>query len=239
MSVELYFLINLLADFSLLCAAAGVLGCLRLRRVAPAAVVAAAYGTLARAVPGLNGPPVQCILLIPLSMLVTRQSDPRTIVAFALSLGFAAIVTGTCAAYSRHTALAVIAVPRVYALANRLRRRCLAETPARVEIVNRGRRSVLRACIDTGNRLTEPLSGQPVLVASAHLLRDVLPERGFRQVAFGSVGGAGTLRCFRPDDIYIDARGRRRRAPESWVAVFPEHLPGPAQALAPAEYMLY
>ena len=239
MSVELYFLINLLADLSLLSAAAGVLGCLRLKRVAPAAALAAAFGTLARALPGLSGPPVQCILLIPLSMLVTRQSDPRTVAAFALSLGFAAMVTGTCAAYSRHTALAVIAIPRVYALANRLRRRCLTETPARIEIVNRGRKSVLRACIDTGNRLTEPLSGQPVLVASAHLLHDVLPDGGYRQVAYGSVGGAGTLRCFRPDDIFIDARGRRRRAPESWVAVFPERLPGPAQALAPAEYLLY
>lgn len=239
MSVELYFLINLLADFSLLAAAAGVLGCLRLKRVAPAAALAAAFGTLARAVPGLSGPPVQCILLIPLSMLVTRRADPRALCAFALSLAFAAIVTGTCAAYSRHTALAVIAAPRVYALANRLRRRCLTETPARIEIVNRGRTSVLCACIDTGNRLTEPLSGQPVLVASAHLLKDVLPDRGFRQVAYGSVGGAGTLRCFRPDDIFIDAQCRRQRAPDSWVAVYPARLPGPAQALAPAEYLLH
>ena len=91
------------------------------------------------------------------------------------------------------------------------------------------------AWVDTGNRLTEPFSGQPVLVASAPLVRRVLPERGFRQVAYGSVGGRGTLHCFRPERIYIFRAGRRRRAPDAWIAVFPDWLPGAARALVPAE----
>jgi 8-oxo-dGTP pyrophosphatase MutT (NUDIX family) len=99
-------------------------------------------------------------------------------------------------------------------------------------------RQFVRDYIDTGNRLTEPLSGQPVLIANAHLMRKVMPENGYRQVAYGSVGGAGTLRCFRPEGVYIDVQGRRRRAPDTWVALFPDKLPGPAQALAPASYIL-
>lgn len=238
MSIELCFLSNLLADFSLLFATSRGLGCLRLGRVCLAAALSAAFGVLARGVPGLAAPPVQLILLIPLSMLVTRRTDPREVASFALALVSAALVTGTCAAYSRHTAAAVALVPTACAGATRLKRRCLTALPARIEVVHRGRAAVLNACIDTGNRLTEPLSGQPVLIANARLLRNVLPDTGFREVAYGSVGGAGTLRCFRPDLIYIDANGRRRRAPDTWIAVFPSRLPGAFQALAPAEYII-
>lgn len=238
MSVELYFLVNLLADFSLLAAAARGLGCLRIGRVGPAAAISALFGTLARGFPALTAPAIQLGLLLGLSMLVTRRVDPRRTLVFALSLAAAAIVTGRCAAYSRHPALAVAVVPPVYAATARARRSRLTMPETRVEIVHRGRTAAFRACVDTGNRLTEPLSGQPVLIASAHLVREVLPDAGYREVAYGSVGGAGTLRCFRPDRIYIDAPGRRRRAPDSWVAVFPARLPGDAQALAPAEYVL-
>lgn len=238
MSIELYFLINLLADFSLLFAAARGLGCLRIRRVGLAAALSAGYGTLAECLPGAAAPPLQLILLIPLSMLVTHSASPRRIADLGIALAVTALVTGTCAAYSRHPPLAVAVVPSLYALATRMRRRSLAEPRARVEVVHRGRTSVLDACIDTGNRLTEPLSGQPVLIANARLLRGVLPDTGFREVPYGSVGGAGTLRCFRPDRVYIDCAGRRTRAPDSWIAVYPERLPGPYQALAPAEYVL-
>lgn len=238
LSVELFFLINLLADFSMLAAAARGLNCLRIGRVGLAAALSALYGTLARCLPALAAAPVQIALLIPLSMLATCRTSPREVLSCALSLGITAIVTGTCAAYCRHAPLAVAVAPTLCAMTTRLRRLSLTALPARIEVVNRGKTSVLHACIDTGNRLTEPLSGQPVLIANARLLRDVLPEGGYRAVAYGSVGGAGTLKCFRPDRIYIEASGRRRRAPDTWIAVYPARLPGVAQALAPAEYAL-
>ena len=186
----------------------------------------------------LSGPPVQLTLLLPLSMLATRRTDPRTSATFALTLAVTAIVTGTCAAHSRHIPLAILLIPALCGLTTRLRRSWLSSLPARVEVVNHGQTAVLNACLDTGNRLTEPLSGQPVLIANAHLMRKVMPENGYRQVGYGSMGGAGTLRCFRPEGVYIDVQGRRRRAPDTWVALFPDKLPGPAQALAPASYIL-
>lgn len=238
MSIELYFLINLLADFSLLATASRGLGCFRFRRVGGSAVLSALFSVLASRLPGLAGPPVQLILLIALSMLATHRTCPRDVLACALSLAVAAIVTGTCAVYFGHVMLTVAVVPTLCAMTTRWRRRSLSSLPARVEIFHQGRRTVLNACIDTGNRLTEPLSGQPVLIANARHLRNVLPETGFRSIAYGSVGGAGTLCCFRPDRIYIDTRSHRRRAPETWIAVYPDRLPGCVQALAPAEYVL-
>jgi len=237
-SIELCFLVNLLADFSLIAATARSLGQLRLCRVGPAAALSALYGTLAQGLPALAGPPIQLILLIPLSMLVTRRTSPREGALFGLSLMVTAIVTGTCAAYSRNIPLSIVGAPALCGMLTRARRRSVTSLPTRIEIVNRGHTSVLHACIDTGNRLTEPLSGQPVMIANKALLRNILPDRGFRSVAYGSVGGAGTLRCFRPDRVYIDAQGARRRAPDTWIAVYPTRLPGPAQALAPADYIL-
>lgn len=238
MSIELCFLINLLADFSLLSATARGLGRLRLARVGPAALLAALYGTLAGIMPALARLPVQLMLLIPLCLLVSRRASPLEPLTLALSLVVTVIMTGTCARYCRHPWAAIAVTPMLCGGTTRLRRASLSTLPTRVEIVNRGKKSTFDACIDTGNRLTEPLSGQPVLIANERLVRTVLPDRGYREVAYGSVGGAGTLRCFRPDHVYVDVSGRRRLAPDTWVAVFPSRLPGGSQALAPAEYVL-
>ena len=238
MSVELCFLIDLLSDFSLIAASARSMGRFHLRRCALAASLAATYGTLARAIPWFSGPPMQITLLIPLSMLIVRRADPHEALTCAMTLVVTATVTGTCAAYSRHVPLTIAAVPALCGMTTRLRRDCLASLPGRVEVVNRGRVAVLHACIDTGNRLTEPLSGQPVMVINARLMQAVLPEGGYRTVAFCAMGGSGTLLCFRPEHVYIDFQGRRRRAPDSWIALYPGKLPGPAQALAPAAYVL-
>lgn len=238
MSVELCFLIELLSDFSLIWAAARSMGCFRLQRCAMASALAALYGVLARAVPMLSGPQVQLVLLLPLSMLVSGSFSLQVPATCALTLAVTAIVTGTCAASIAHVPLALATIPALCALTTRLRRSLLSSLPTRVEVVNQGHTAVLNALIDTGNRLTEPLSGQPVLIANANLLRGVLPQTGYRQVAYGSIGGKGLLHCFRPDRVYISFQGHRLRAPDTWIAPFPDRLPGIAQALAPAEFLL-
>ena len=99
-----------------------------------------------------------------------------------------------------------------------------------------GRTTRFSALIDTGNRLREPRSGQPVLIAEAGLLRSVLPETGYRVLPFGGVGGSGRMACFRPNEVWIERAGRRTRAPDVWIAIAPESLPGSARALAPCEF---
>ena len=114
----------------------------------------------------------------------------------------------------------------------------MTSLPTRIEIVNRGHKSVLHACIDTGNRLREPVSGLPVVIAEKALLTGVLPEDGYRVLRFGAVGGEGQMACFRPAELWIEHRGRRRPAPRAWIAVSPTPLPGVFQALAPPEFAL-
>lgn len=240
MSVERFFIINGAADFLVLASVARGFGSFRTGRIALAASLCAAYGVLAALRPSLGAPVIQAALLVPASMLTAGRSSPLDAAPCALSIAAAGWMTGACAAQAGLTGgLGALAAPMVCGLRLCAGRRNPAALTARVEVTHRGETARFPAWIDTGNRLTEPLSGQPVLIASAPLVRAVLPERGYRLVAYGSVGGGGTLKCFRPDRLYIRSAGRRRAAPETWIAVFPGRLPGPAQALAPAEFMFH
>ena len=64
-----------------------------------------------------------------------------------------------------------------------------------------------------------------------HALREKYNDR----IAVAAIGTAGTLECYRPEAVYVYAGGRRRRAPEAWIALLPGRLPGGTQALLPPE----
>lgn len=122
------------------------------------------------------------------------------------------------------------------------RRRWLDTWDAALDIGLSGRRASVDALIDTGNRLIEPISGLPVIVAEEGALTALLPEgyaaggmdqAGFRRIAYGGVGGDGTLLCFMPDSI--SAEGQPIYG--IWIAVYPGKLPGKYHALAPAAVM--
>ena len=239
MSVDAYFLLNQLADFSLLAAVSRSLGCFRLRRALMASALAALYAVLARFAPTLSAWPWQLGLLPIVTALCVGRTTRLTGMTAALSLATTAIATGVCFTYRGAVGFEplVLLLPWLLTLAPRVRREALAAVPATVEVANLGRVRRFPACVDTGNRLTEPFSGQPVLIASEELLGDMLPDRGLRRVAYGSVGGVGTLRCFRPEALKIIRNGRRQRTPEAWIAVYPGRLPGAYQALAPAAFL--
>ena len=59
-----------------------------------------------------------------------------------------------------------------------------------------------------------------------------------RQVAFGGLGGCGTVRCFHPDHVWICRGGQLIPAPEIWVAVYPGRIPGMQRALAPPSFAI-
>ena len=241
MCIERYFFINLLMDFSICAAVAWSLGCFRLRRVASASALGASYALLARAAPIAAALPVQLALLLPIALLLVGRGPLLLAMAAGLSLPTTALATGACAilfGMGRFGAV-MLPLPALMSLAPRLRKSAITALPATFEVHCRGATARFPACVDTGNRLTEPLSGEPVLIASAKLVEGVLPARGYRQVCYGSVGGGGALACFRPEALYILQNGRRRRMPEAWIAVFPDRLPGAFQALAPAAFALY
>ena len=113
---------------------------------------------------------------------------------------------------------------------------------ARVELVCGERRVELLALRDTGNRLREPISGDPALVAEEAALipllepelRDTLrrtaglpaPERlsalgpGFRLLPYRTLDGAGLLLAFRPEKARVDGT----LCPGLWAALSPGPL---------------
>lgn len=102
-------------------------------------------------------------------------------------------------------------------------------------VISRGGRQIqLEALADTGNRLTEPFSGRPVVVAAfgavAELLTHeeqvyILEERldstipeSLRMVSYHTVDRGGILKAFRPDSIQVQVGGHPQRV-DAYVAV--------------------
>lgn len=105
-----------------------------------------------------------------------------------------------------------------------------------------GVHDVFTALIDTGNRLIDHFSGQPVLIVESaaipHICR-ILPEIKLHCVSFGVLGGSGESDCFKPDRVLIRGSEGEYPAPECSVAVYTGRIPGHVHALAPSEFADY
>lgn len=77
------------------------------------------------------------------------------------------------------------------------------------------------ARVDTGNSLTEPFSGAPVIVADADAVAVLIPpeEEGCRLVPYHTVSGNGLLRAFRPESLVIECGGKVANPPQVYIAV--------------------
>jgi len=108
--------------------------------------------------------------------------------------------------------------------------------------LRRGGGSVeLQLLCDTGNTLTEPFSGLPVVVCTLEAVRPLLTPRelawwnggadparlppGLRLVGYRAVGGGGMLGAFRPDSLEL-CRGEERWDCPVWVGADPHPMPG-------------
>jgi stage II sporulation protein GA (sporulation sigma-E factor processing peptidase) len=138
---------------------------------------------------------------------------------------------------------------------------------ADLDICLGGRRASLAALLDTGNSLTDPLTGNPVIIAEYESLKELLPERArraidahglengatvlgemgegiqeghFRIIPYRSVGRSnGWLIGFRPDEVIIRQRGNMVKTDQVVVALCPERLRGdaPCGALLPPDLL--
>ena len=244
MSVEIFILVNFSIDFAVIAAISRSCGTFGLCRACTAALLCALYGVAAALRPRpLSGVAYQLTVLAVASWIAVGRFDALrwALTAALMSLGMA-VAGGAAFLLTPHPVSAWQAVPAALAGVTTLTLLFGYRHPLRdgwqveVQLNVDGRTARFPALIDTGNRLREPLSGQPVLIAEARLLREVLPVRASRSVAFGALGGEGTLPCFRPSMIWL-IRGRRRvPAPPAWIAVVPGRLPGSAAALAPCEF---
>ena len=239
LNLERYLLVSFAMDGALCAVAARACGALRWRRVIPAAALAALYGALAAARPRPWGSPaIQLVLLVPLSMLLCASASPRRFPLAALTLLCGAMLCGGAAALLRGGFAAALPGAGLLLMLLGARRRLRGGWQVEVALRMNGRTRRFTALIDTGNRLREPFSGLPVLIAEERLLRGLLPERGYRPVAYAALGGGGTLRCFRPEGMWIITPKGPRPAPPVWVAPLPRPLPSSVRALAPGEFAL-
>jgi stage II sporulation protein GA (sporulation sigma-E factor processing peptidase) len=101
----------------------------------------------------------------------------------------------------------------------------------------------LPAMLDTGNQLTDPITGLPVVVASSSALRPILPAAvkpedpetlpmGFRLLRVQTTAGHRLMMCFHPTLFRVQLEGTWHES-HALVAIAPTGYDG-AQALVPA-----
>ena len=242
------FLLNLLADY-LLCLSAGRICGLRLARwrYLLAAVLGGIYG-VAVYLPGcsvLAAAPFRLLtgLLMGLIAFGGERQPLRCVGVFLLTaaafggalwaLSLAAGGDGRLPPLSfRSLLLAFALCYAAFRLLFRRRARSLEQQHVPVQVSFLGREAGFTALVDSGNSLSDPLSGERVLVACPHALRPLfrentalfeqldtvtllelssqLPElKGrLRPLSCSSLGGSSLLPVFRPDRLLVDGRPR-------------------------------
>lgn len=249
-SIEAYFLMNFILDSALIAVVARANECLELKRVFLCGMLAALYAALTvRFLPSMAHPLIQLLLLVPISLIVCMDPEPRRwgsvffqLFCGSMMLGGSGMLFGSRTAYGFPGILPILigGLILLYLLLNTRSRRL---TTWEVTVFLRfGSRSIhFRALIDTGNRLREPVSGLPVLIAEEGLLHGLILEEctyPCREVTFGGLGGNGKIRCFRPDSVLIRHGNSFVQAPAVWVAVYPGKIPGNIRALAPPSFAI-
>ncbi len=108
-----------------------------------------------------------------------------------------------------------------------LRRRIPSGSLYQITVEQNGRSVTLTCFYDSGNQLTEPFSGCPVVVAERKALSTLdgsnatvadLPP-GWRVIPFESVGGDGLLPAFLPQKLILSTSGKRMTVEGCYIAL--------------------
>lgn len=122
-----------------------------------------------------------------------------------------------------------------------LARKTQQNSACRVTIGNEGKSITLDAVLDTGNTLTEPFSGLPVVVVNEksifHILpneikgftpEDPKPSKNIRLIPYTSVGGTGLLKGFMPEYITVEKGTTQTKTKNVYIAVMEKRNDIPA-----------
>jgi len=128
-------------------------------------------------------------------------------------------------------AVTVAAYALLSLFSGRLRKRNLIRSRCIVTVSCGDSCVELDAIIDTGNLLSEPFSGLPVIVAEYDALLPVLPD-GFEQypdggeacsrlrvIPYSGVGGGGMMLAFRPERLTATLPGGRAQTADAYIGV--------------------
>lgn len=240
-SLEWFLLVNLMIDMALISIAARSCHAFRFFRVLLASLAATAYSVPAVCFSGSwSSVWLQFIFLMLLSWFIVGLKSRYAFVLYSLILSACAVLTSGLALKLREnyviTSLGILAGLLFAQLIFSVHRNLRNDWQTEIMLLCEDKTARFTALIDTGNRLHEPISGLPVLIVEAPLVKNILPKAGFRKVPFGALGGNGMLRCFKPDQVWIIEEGRKKRGPAIWVGVVYSPLPGSSRALAPSEF---
>lgn len=247
--IDSLFFLNFIIDYLLLLATGKICALPLVRiRMLLGALWGGAYAVLAVLLPGLFALAVVKLVsgagLALIAFGVSRRSVRAVLVFFAVSAAFGGAVYAACSLGGYPTGgtlyipvslrVLVLSFALCYALLSLVFRhsggrggRCLRH----VTVTLQGRQAQFTALNDTGNELTDPVTGCPVLVAESEALAPLfdsaeavllsgdplscferlaaLPElQGrLRLLPCSCVASAGTLLlCFRPDEVLIDGK---------------------------------
>ena len=232
--IDLHFLLNLLLDYLICLVSARVCG-LRLKRLRYlwAAMLGAGYSVVIW-LPGLEYAAHGFFQLVCAFAMgfIAFGSERSPIRCTAVFLGISALFGGAVRALGGGVRLEMLLVSFAVCYgALSLFFRSYASLPdkKRVKVaVELGEKRVeFMALVDTGNSLSDPVTGSDVMIACPHALMDLfenepwitelqptelielsalLPElRGrFRLVPYSAVGSRGMLAAFRPDGLWVE-----------------------------------
>ena len=254
--IDVLFLINLIVNYVMLIVTAKICAApVNRLRVLGGAAAGALYAVAAvlPAVDFLENPLVKIAVGI-LMALTAFGGQPRflrvTLVFFAVSAAFGGIVMAASyfgggsvygglftSANLRILTVSFVVGYAVLTLVFRRAARHKGGTVVPVTVRHDGREVVFRALRDTGNALSDPMSGRPVMVAGiaelgplfspniagtlsglgqkgAAVILEELSERSerairFQLIPYSAVGvSGGMLLAFRPDEIVLDGKSR-------------------------------
>ena len=232
--IDSLFLLNLVIDYFLCLVSARVCGVvLRRWRYALAALIGALYA-VGIYLPGLGwlGLPAAKLCLWLIMALAAFGGEERMlrcgVVFAAVSAAFGGFIwalqlAGGRPAFDMRTLL--LSFTLCYATLRLIfggKARLAEEKRIKVELWLGGRTAEFMALVDTGNQLTDPVSGKAVMVVSPQAVEPLFPHhtellelegvemlqsadavdglRGrFRLIPYSSVGGSGLLCAFHPD----------------------------------------
>ena len=244
---EAYLFINFWMDFlSLLLAA-----CLRRvrfrgARAAVGAAVGAVLSLLARSGAAfLCGFPAALIMILVTALVSFGKAGfalfPWTAASALLLCGLTdALLRNGASAASVMIICGIAAL--VFCLVQR-RQRSTRDGACVLRVSYRGKSSSLPVLRDSGNRLRDGLTGQPVIVAPESALLRLIPcgvrpaniatlPRGWRLLPIRTAAGNGLVMCFRPDAAMLVRNGKAKRLDvtialssfEERAALVPEEL---------------
>ena len=243
--IDSLFFLSLFTDYLLCLITARICRlCLRRWRYLAAALLGAVY-SVSVFLPGLGFMASRWMELVSAALmgLIAFGGERRMFRCMAVFLAVSATFGGAIWALSLQTgALPVIDLRlligcfavcyTVLSIIARSRSRAADRRTAAIELSLDGRHCCFTALIDSGNCLSDPVTGAEIVVISPRALRPLLPESAvlleitdpvefvtaagdspelagrMRLIPFSALGGTGLLPVFRPDSVRVDGEER-------------------------------